>query len=75
MGKVRLCSTFYFSREKNAFQETNEKLLAWEGNLSDQQKEASEKIIESIQQNETRLLWAVTGAGKTEMLFEFLKKA
>lgn len=75
MGKVRLCSTFYFSREKNAFQETNEKLLAWEGNLSDQQKEASEKIVQSVQQNETRLLWAVTGAGKTEMLFEGIEYA
>ena len=45
MGKVRLCSTFYSLREENAFQEKKEKLLAWAGTLSDQQKEASEMII------------------------------
>lgn len=75
MGKVRLCSTFYSLREENAFQEKKEKLLAWAGTLSDQQKEASEMIIQTIQQNETRLLWAVTGAGKTEMLFEGIEYA
>ena len=75
MGKVRLCSTFYSLKEENAFQQQEEKLLAWEGTLSKQQKEASDMIIQSIQQNETRLLWAVTGAGKTEMLFEGIEYA
>lgn len=76
MGKVRLCSNFYFYNEQNEFQIIEgKKLLAWGGDLSKQQKEASDKIIQSIQLNETRLLWAVTGAGKTEMLFEGIEFA
>lgn len=70
MGKVRLCSQLYSLKECNAFPNPTKNLLAWKGTLSNQQKEASDMIITTIQKNETRLLWAVTGAGKTEMLFE-----
>lgn len=70
MGKVRLCSQFYSLSEPNHFTIDEEKVLAWEGTLSEQQKEASQTIVKTIKNNETRLLWAVTGAGKTEMLFE-----
>ena len=70
MGKVRRCSLFYSLKECNAFREPSNDLLAWKGTLSKQQREASDTIIASIKENEHRLLWAVTGAGKTEMLFE-----
>lgn len=70
MGKVRMCSLFYHVPEPNLFQNENHQILAWKGTLSAQQKEASAAIIESIQTDDTRLLWAVAGAGKTEMLFE-----
>lgn len=70
MGKVRLCSHFYSLREPNHFRVQEGKILTWEGILSEQQKEASKAIEKTIKNYETRLLWAVTGAGKTEMLFE-----
>lgn len=44
--------------------------LAWQGQLTNAQQRCSSNIIESINQQNNRLLWAVTGAGKTEMLFE-----
>ncbi|WP_458948359.1 DEAD/DEAH box helicase [Oceanobacillus sp. CAU 1775] len=42
----------------------------WQGELTAGQEDASEKIKMAIfQQQEELLIWAVTGAGKTEMLF------
>ncbi|MCJ1662648.1 DEAD/DEAH box helicase family protein [Staphylococcus sp. NRL 16/872] len=43
--------------------------------LSEQQSYASTQIIESINQRENLLLYAVTGAGKTEMMFEGISRA
>ena len=75
MGKVTECRTFYHLPETNEFKDTHLNELKWEGELSIQQAEASETIVESIQKKETRLLWAVAGAGKTEMLFKGIEYA
>lgn len=75
MGKVRKCSYFYSQKEQNNFQTDHSKLLAWVGKLSEQQQLASDHILETIAAKETRLLWAVAGAGKTEMLFPGIEKA
>jgi len=44
--------------------------LKFEGKLSPLQKKASNKVIKTIVEGGNLLLWAVCGAGKTEMLFE-----
>lgn len=75
MGKVTKCRSFYHLPESNQFNDTHLNLLKWEGELSTQQAEASEKIVETIKKKETRLLWAVAGAGKTEMLFKGIEYA
>ncbi len=41
--------------------------LKWQGQLTPER--CANEIISSIKQQTDRLLWAVTGAGKTEMLF------
>lgn len=69
MGKIKACSLLYHLPEMNVFQSHSSDVCQWQGNLSLQQKRASEEVIESISQNRNHLLWAVTGAGKTEMLF------
>lgn len=71
MGKVKRCSKFYWLPEPNQFPRIKNP-LAWDGTLSDQQSQASDDIIHSINHKETRLIWAVAGAGKTEMLFKGL---
>lgn len=43
--------------------------------LSKQQQYASEAIIQAIKNNNDLLLYAVTGAGKTEMMFEGIRIA
>lgn len=75
MGKVSRHSIFYSLPEPNLFPKKQESCLEWEGTLSKQQSKASKDIIHSINHNETRLLWAVAGAGKTEMLFQGINEA
>lgn len=75
LGKVKACSQLYSLPEPNAFTKHTRPYLRWEGSLSPQQKEASLAIIDSIRQNDERIIWAVAGAGKTEMLFEGIGEA
>lgn len=75
MGIVRSCSVLYHFEETNKFTRLKQPLLAWSGQLSKQQAQASEEIKDSMRKHETRLVWAVTGAGKTEMLFEGIADA
>ena len=70
MGQLRLCTKLWHLEEKNDFSQIKNPVLTWQGTLSPQQAEASQAIIYSIKNNEKRLIWAVAGAGKTEMLFE-----
>lgn len=55
------------------FKDHCEYQLAFE--LSPVQKAASERIVEAIENKHHILLYAVTGAGKTEMTFEGIKRA
>ncbi len=41
----------------------------WQGQLSPQQEEAARKIIAAMENYEDILLWAIAGAGKTELIF------
>ncbi|WP_459795941.1 DEAD/DEAH box helicase [Alkalibacterium sp. m-11] len=49
--------------------------LKWQGSLSEQQEKASKEIVLSIKEYTDRVVWAVTGAGKTEMLFKGISEA
>ncbi|MER2173606.1 MAG: DEAD/DEAH box helicase family protein [Carnobacterium sp.] len=75
MGKVKQCSKFYHISEKNQFIPIKEPILTWRGQLSQQQESASKEIETTIKTGQTRLIWAVAGAGKTEMLFKGIEWA
>ncbi|MQS88990.1 DEAD/DEAH box helicase [Lactobacillus salsicarnum] len=49
--------------------------LTWRGQLTEMQRTISEKLIESFYKSEDHLVWAVTGAGKTEMIFPLIAEA
>ncbi|WP_040204207.1 DEAD/DEAH box helicase [Neobacillus jeddahensis] len=51
------------------------KIRAWQGTLSQGQMVASDHVVEAIQQNREHLVWAVCGAGKTEVLFSGIEAA
>ncbi len=44
--------------------------LSWKGTLTSLQLRCSKDIVETFKERRIHLLWAVTGAGKTEMLFK-----
>ncbi|WP_442895660.1 DEAD/DEAH box helicase [Bacillus sp. FJAT-53060] len=74
MGKATECSSLYEwigPQTKETFQVE----LTWQGELSKGQKVASEKMIEAIKNKSDLLVWAVCGAGKTEVLFHGIEYA
>lgn len=46
-----------------------QEILTWQGELSKEQARASKEMIESLTESMPHLINAVTGAGKTEMIF------
>jgi competence protein ComFA len=51
------------------------KIMAWQGKLSKGQQAASDKVVEAITNQNELLVWAVCGAGKTEVLFAGIEAA
>lgn len=49
--------------------------MSWHGTLTAQQARVAEELLQTYRDGGERLLWAVTGAGKTEMLFPLLEAA
>ncbi|WP_102264388.1 DEAD/DEAH box helicase [Mesobacillus jeotgali] len=49
--------------------------LEWDGQLSEGQKLASERVVEAVENFSELLIWAVAGAGKTEVLFAGIDRA
>lgn len=55
--------------------EKSDSVLTWEGQLSKEQKRASDCLVASLnQKNQIEVIYAVTGAGKTEMIFQVIDK-
>ncbi|RIW39111.1 DNA/RNA helicase [Bacillus salacetis] len=73
MGRVSQCSPLiqWTGPSKNRKIESFE----WEGTLSQGQQTASDKVVQAITQNTDLLVWAVCGAGKTEVLFNGIHQA
>ncbi|MEL3970953.1 DEAD/DEAH box helicase family protein [Rossellomorea oryzaecorticis] len=50
-------------------------IFDWQGTLSPAQQEASDRVVGAVKTNDNLLVWAVCGAGKTEVLFEGIHEA
>ncbi|WP_105957063.1 DEAD/DEAH box helicase [Apilactobacillus quenuiae] len=74
LGRVTFKNRLCYLDEPNDFKKPN-KILTWEGKLTKLQNTCSKNIINVFNQNKKHLLWAVTGAGKTEMLFKGIEDA
>ncbi|WP_066175616.1 DEAD/DEAH box helicase [Bacillus marinisedimentorum] len=49
--------------------------LIWDGELSSGQQTASDHVVEAVRNHSSLLVWAVCGAGKTEVLFKGIGQA
>ncbi|WP_411243675.1 DEAD/DEAH box helicase [Bacillus safensis] len=74
MGKAAECG-FLYEWTGPKMVETCRAELTWQGELSKGQKRASERMIEAIKNKFDLLVWAVCGAGKTEVLFHGIEYA
>jgi competence protein ComFA len=50
-------------------------VLVWDGHLSPGQQMASDAVVEAVRTNSDLLVWAVCGAGKTEVVFQGISEA
>ena len=75
MGKVSECQPLVRWIGPPLTYQKGKDELNWDGELSYGQKQASSEVVHAIQKNEELLVWAVCGAGKTEVLFEGISVA
>lgn len=74
LGRVATLNKFYHVPEPNQFTPPDQ-VLRWQGKLSPLQTTAAGVVKEQMGRHARHLLWAVTGAGKTEMIYPALTQA
>lgn len=76
MGRVMECEPLYYWSGEAPLWPNLEDPCSWKGNLTNVQQQAANRIVTAIKNKEKELLvWAVCGAGKTEMLFPGISEA
>ncbi|KMY55516.1 hypothetical protein AC623_17515 [Bacillus sp. FJAT-27231] len=74
MGRVSGCSQLiHWTGTEPAYEGNG--TLQWSGQLSEGQKAASCAVVQAIHDHSEQLIWAVCGAGKTEVLFHGIESA
>lgn len=73
LGRVSSHDVLLSLPEPNNFK--GDDILSWDGQLTQQQQVVSSDLLETLSQQREHLVWAVTGAGKTEMLFPVIHQA
>lgn len=73
MGRVSECTKLYSWTGPEP--EVSAGCLEWEGELSEGQEAASEAVVSAVRDRQELLVWAVCGAGKTEVLFAGIDEA
>ncbi len=71
MGRISRCTDLISWTGPSL--EINQKVVfAWKGTLTPDQQRASVELLRSVKSNESHLIHAVCGAGKTELLFPII---
>lgn len=75
MGRVSSCTPLISWTGPIPKEEVTLNLLEWSGTLSPGQSGASSRVVTAVNQSDELLVWAVCGAGKTEVLFKGIEHA
>ncbi|HET7577930.1 MAG TPA: DEAD/DEAH box helicase [Bacillales bacterium] len=75
MGRVSMCTPLVSWCGPEPVYAMREGLLAWQGQLSQGQQRASDEVVAAVGAKKELLVWAVCGAGKTEVLFHGMEEA
>lgn len=73
MGKLQIDDELLISSTNVNF-EFQENPLAWQGRFTQLQEKVSQELIRAFKAHKNHLVWAVTGAGKTEMIFPLISE-
>lgn len=74
MGRVSECTPLISWSGPKLESQPNHR-LDWKGTLSKGQQLASDQVVHAVQNRSSLLVWAVCGAGKTEVLFKGIETA
>jgi competence protein ComFA len=75
MGRVSECTPLLVWHGPETEFQPSSVMLQWQGQLSSGQQQASDAVVQAVQHPEELLVWAVCGAGKTEVLFHGIETA
>lgn len=74
MGRVLSCEKLYYWNGPVFPWARHENACEWEGELTLAQEQAANAMLDTMEEKADILCWAVTGAGKTEMIFPAIEK-
>jgi competence protein ComFA len=76
MGRVSECTPLLiWTGPESDIQHKKFDAMHWNGQLSREQQKGSERMLHALKNQSDLLIWAVCGAGKTEMLFKGIEQA
>lgn len=76
MGRIMACEPLYYWSGPHPIWPRVKKPCIWDGQLTENQSIASQRIVAAIETADKELLiWGVCGSGKSEMLFAGISKA
>ncbi|MFK9115384.1 DEAD/DEAH box helicase [Peribacillus frigoritolerans] len=75
MGRVSECAKLYRWTGPGIQYRIPDNVMRWTGTLSAGQQNASDCVVEAVNGKDEFLVWAVCGAGKTEVLFPAIEAA
>lgn len=75
MGRVSTCTPLLRWCGPETTYARRGPLSVWGGELSPGQKQASQAVVTAVDEGKELLIWAVCGAGKTEVLYAGIEKA
>ena len=72
LGRIRSDQKLYAIAQQDF---EGQEVLNWKGTLTSYQQEVSEGLIQAVKEGKNALVHAVTGAGKTEMMYQVVATA
>ncbi|MCF1684326.1 DEAD/DEAH box helicase [Tetragenococcus halophilus] len=69
----RLSTQSYLVTQTESKKTPREVLFTWQGKLTPAQQKVSDNVLKNYQKGKNTLIWAVTGSGKTEMIFSVVR--
>lgn len=75
MGRISECTPLISWTGPEIARQSANTQLEWTGTLSPGQQTASNRVVQGIEENKELTVWAVCGAGKTEVLFKGIDTA